>query len=204
MGSRPHRAYTRLGATTKPCPDIYLYVTLPPGRMALYGEAGSPYGMARNPTVSLPVNLFTEKKNAREASLGCPRQDGLPTPPRMHPAVGHHQTMPRHVLYVTLPSGCLALCGAAGRPSDTACNPLCTAQGSPTQIPDGLAAATHSAEHPGGRVTWGYMSGHGLAAGHSQVHAWRGWGPIPGRAPGRGSPGWWVMGHTSWPTRRYP
>ncbi len=45
-------------------------------------------------------------------------------------------------------------------------------------IPYGLPAAPHNANHPGGRVTYRYMSGHGLVVAPSRVHAWRGREPI--------------------------
>ncbi len=63
----------------------------------------------------------------------CPTPNGLPASPHMHPAVGFHQTVPRHVSPCDTSTRWLALCVAAGWPNGTARNP--TAQGSPTLVP---------------------------------------------------------------------
>ncbi len=38
--------------------------------------------------------------------------------------------------------------------------------------PDGLPAAPHHVDHPGGFTTYIYTSGHGLVVAHSRVHGW--------------------------------
>ncbi len=53
---------------------------------------------------------------------------------------------------------------------------------------------TTYANHPGGRATHRYMSGHGVAAGRGRVYAPQGWEPMPGGVPGPGSPGLWGSG----------
>ncbi len=84
MGSRPRHACSRLWPAAKPCTNMYLHVTRPPGCLSLWVAAGRPSGMACNPP-------------PRGASPRCPTRNGLPASPRMHPAVACRQTMPRHV-----------------------------------------------------------------------------------------------------------
>ncbi len=93
----------------------------------------------------------------------------LPTTPSTLADVLHEDTC-LGMVWRQATTGCMR--GEAGSPFQVGHLGEAPLGGGLRAIPDGLPAATHNTKHPGGRVTCGYMSGHGLAAGHSRVHAW--------------------------------
>ncbi len=89
------------------------------------------------------------------------------------------------------PDACVARLGACPGWGTSAGHPFAVGL---RAIPDGLRTIPPKANHRGGRGTYRYMSGHSLAAVRSRMHAWRGWEPVLGGAPVRGTPLRWGYG----------